>query len=131
MPTLDKARIHAQEIDQLIEPGNFFLKKWVFSGGHDKDDGEWPSKENSEKVLGISWDPKRDVFHFITRINFALKKKKMRQGPDLKEDQIASEIPSILTKRMCLSQVNGIYDPQALLHHSQLRRRYYFERCGA
>ena len=93
VPTLDKARIHAQEIDQLIKPGNFFLKKWVFSGGLDKDDEEWPSKENSEKVLGISWDPKRDVFHFITRISFAQKKKKMRQGPDLRGDQIPSEIP--------------------------------------
>ena len=114
--TLDKARTHAREIDQLIKPGNFILKKWVFSGeGLDTDDEEWPGKESSEKVLGISWNPKRDVFHFITRINFSQKKKKLRQGPDLRGDQIPSEIPSVLTKRMCLSQVNGIYDPLGLV----------------
>ena len=39
----------------------------------------------------------------------------MRQGPDLRGDQIPSEIPSVLTKRMCLSQVNGIYDPLGLV----------------
>ncbi|XP_038055192.1 uncharacterized protein LOC119727399 [Patiria miniata] len=114
--TPDKARARATEIDRLIKPGNFAVKKWVFSGeDSDTADQEWPSAESSEKVLGVSWNPKKDVFHFITKINFTPKKNRKRQGPDLKNDQIPAEIPAALTKRMCLSQVNGIYDPLGLV----------------
>ena len=48
------------------------------------------------------------------RINFSPKRKKIRTGPDLNINQIPSEIPISLTKRMVLSQVNGIYDPLGL-----------------
>ena len=35
----------------------------------------------------------------------------MRSSPDLTAADVPSQIPRILTKRMILSQVNGIYDP--------------------
>ena len=65
-------------------------------------------------MLGVAWNPKTDSFHFSVRINFSPKRKKIRTGPDLNINQIPSEIPIALTKRMVLSQVNGIYDPLGL-----------------
>ena len=55
----------------------------------------------------------------------------MRQGPDLRGDQIPSEIPSVLTKRMCLSQVNGIYDPLGLVAPFTIKAKILLRKmCG-
>ena len=66
------------------------------------------------KVLGLVWNPKLDTFKFTVRLNFSPKRKKQRTGPDLAIEDIPSEIPVCLTKRMILSQINGIYDPMGL-----------------
>ena len=71
-------------------------------------------KGPNQKVLGVGWDPKTDSFHFSVRINFLPRRKKIRTGPNLNINQIPSEIPKTLIKRMVLSQVNGIYDPLGL-----------------
>ena len=53
------------------------------------------------------------MFHIVSKINFSQRKKNPSQDqPCIK---LPSEIPAILTKRMCLGQVNGIYDPLGLL----------------
>ena len=54
--------------------------------------------------------------HFISvcEFNFLPRRKKITKGPDLNINQIPSEIPTTLIKRMVLSQVNGIYDPLGL-----------------
>ena len=113
--TPDKARIRAAQIDQLIKPGNFAVKGWIFSGAESGGtDQELPGDDKSEKVLGVTWSPRKDAFHIVTRVNF-LPKKKVRQEPGLLGEAMPPEIPAILTKRMCLGQVNGIYDPLGLL----------------
>ncbi|XP_071530460.1 uncharacterized protein [Panulirus ornatus] len=63
-----------------------------------------------EKVLGMIWEPKKDQFSYKVRINFSTKRKKIRTGPDLKEEEIVQSIPKQLTKRMILSQVASLYD---------------------
>jgi hypothetical protein len=48
------------------------------------------------------------------RMNFFLKRRKVRIAPYLTECEILNSIPEVLTKRIILSQVNGIYDPLGL-----------------
>ena len=49
-------------------------------------------------------------------------------GPDLKSEQIPSEIPDLLTKRMILSQVNSIYDPLGLADPFTVRAKILMRR---
>ena len=67
---------------------------------------------NSQKILGLKWDPKddNDEFRFEVHVNFSPKRGKLRTNQDLCFENIPSEVPVALTKRMVLSQVNGIYD---------------------
>ena len=53
-------------------------------------------------------------FCFNVQLNFTPKIRKSRNGPNLTRDQIPMSIPPKLTKRMVLSQVNGIYDALGL-----------------
>ena len=66
---------------------------------------------NGQKILGLKWDPKDDEFRFEVHVNFSPKRGKLRTGPYLCLESIPSEVPVALTKRMVLSQVNGISDP--------------------
>ena len=70
--------------------------------------------EHEQKVLGLQWNPKDDCFHFKVVLNFAARIRKVRSGPNLSQDQVPASIPTVLTKRMVLSQINGTYDPMGL-----------------
>ena len=66
-------------------------------------------------MLGLCWAPKIDVLKFRIKINFSKTIKGVHTEPDLlSEDDIPEKLP-ILTKRIILSRVNGIYDPLGLL----------------
>ncbi|KAJ8032137.1 hypothetical protein HOLleu_25575 [Holothuria leucospilota] len=84
----------AGEIEQLLEHGNFSIKRWTFSGNGSNEDS-WIPK--NEKVLGISWKPVEDKLSFKDNV------------------KTFKEVPEILTKRICLSKINSVYDPLGLL----------------
>ena len=101
--TFEKAKSVTEEIDEILEIGGFRIKEWVISGSSIMT--QQPSvfngpKRNSEagasqRVLGIQWDPERDLFKF--RVS------------------LPHEIPATFTKRVILSQINSIYDPLGLI----------------
>ena len=71
--------------------------------------------------------------HFISvcELTFHPRRKKIRTGPDLDINQILSEIPTALTKRMVLSQVNGIYDPLGLATPFNAKAKIFLQKlCG-
>ena len=73
------------------------------------------SQSDTQKVLGSHWDSTTDTCNFSVRLNFSPKRRKAHTGPpNLRIEQITKEIPVDLTKRMILSQVNGIYDSMGL-----------------
>ena len=72
------------------------------------------SEGDKQKVLGVRWNSNGDEFCFKTQLNFTPKIEKLRSGSNLTEEQVIALIPPILTKRMVLSQINGIYDPLGL-----------------
>ena len=112
-----KARSTTPDIEKLIDKGRFEVKGWIFSGEHDsKDEMLVPNDKNAaaEKVLGVAWNPVEDKFCFKVKLNFSERKKKLRTESDIDVHQLQEKIPQVLTKRMILSQVNGIYDPLGL-----------------
>ena len=100
-------------IEEILKKGSFEIKEWITSyssaivpldNRHDV----------SSKVLGVVWDTQKDELRFQVRLNFSEKKRKIREGVDITLKSIEKDFPTILTRRMILSQVNGIYDPLGL-----------------
>ena len=110
----DEADGITKDICSLLQPGNFHIKGWNISG---ETDSALNLCDNNidEKVLGLSWHPELDLIKFKVKLNFSKKIKNLRTEPDLKEPDVPSRIPQILTKRMVMSQLNGIYDPLGLI----------------
>lgn len=120
------------QIDKLIGRGGFQIKHWIYSEEecchtndvplerrsasqqHIGESGATCAEEGEQKVLGVRWNSSRDEFCFKTQLNFSPKIRKARSGPNLTQAQVPNLIPAILTKRMVLSQINGIYDPLGL-----------------
>ena len=113
----EKEKTTITNIEDLLKKGNFFIKHWTISGDQTEPlNQDVPDQlaVDGEKVLGIGWDPKEDQFYFKAKLNFSPRRNAQRTGPDLKIDQIPTGVPLALTKRMVLSQINGIYDPFGL-----------------
>ena len=95
--------------EQILAKGNFTVKFWIYSGC-DVQEGE-----GKVKVLGVCWKPLDDRLVFGLSVNFSPMRHGVHVLPDLKQDQVPSQIPQILTKRLVLSQVMSIYDPMGML----------------
>ncbi|CAB4009754.1 Hypothetical predicted protein [Paramuricea clavata] len=88
--TMVTARETTGQIDDLVKVGGFQIKHWIYSSVNVNDDSANRSLGSNPKI------------------------KKLRIEPNLTEEQVSALIPPILTKRMVLSQINGIYDPLGL-----------------
>ena len=128
-------------IDKLLEAGGFEIKEWIVSedvsandaesgieakedrlidvtldGCTDKIDVEakkdmlsYKREEHESKVLGLNWDRRKDILKFTFNLCF-------HSSKGYAKWKISENgMPEILTKRMILSTVNGIYDPLGLL----------------
>lgn len=113
-------------VEKILNAGGFFLKPWVRSGQRGRPESKpvtlphsivLPNqmREEDNKALGLGYDVTEDKFHLMVSINFSRRKGKMRLGVDLKEDEIREKTPDVLTRRMLLSQVAGLYDPIGLV----------------
>ena len=65
-------------------------------------------------MLRIVWSLEKDRISFAVKLNFASKVMKAKVDPKLRMLRNPEEVPSFLTKRMILSQINGIFDPLGL-----------------
>ena len=116
------ARQVTSDIERVLAKGGFRIKEWVLSNETVEDKtqimGDAPSSDKEDepmsKVLGIVWDSQHDRLQFVAKVNFSPKKRNIHLGPNLTEENINEGVPKIITRRMILSQVNGIYDPLGL-----------------
>ncbi|KAK3105008.1 hypothetical protein FSP39_015108 [Pinctada imbricata] len=109
----------AEEIDLVLGEGGFRVKNWTFSKGHQV----VSQMIQSEKILGMIWEPHSDMFEFKAKLNFSPKEKKIHQGEDLHSHEVPTKIPEMLTRRMILSQVSSIFDPLGLISPFVLRSK--------
>lgn len=72
-------------------------------------------KEEDNKALGVGYLVEEDKLYVMASINFSRRKKKMRMGQNLQEEEIREKTPDPLTRRELLSQVAGLYDPIGLV----------------
>nr|XP_027213054.1 uncharacterized protein LOC113806132 [Penaeus vannamei] len=112
----EAAKTIMNDIGRVLSKGGFQIKQWVMSGGNNcVNSCSSIIETNTEKVLGLNWDPESDLFFFVVRINFSKRIRKLRTAPDLTKDKLENELPEKLTRRMILSQVSSIYDPLGLI----------------
>lgn len=72
-------------------------------------------REEDNKALGVGYLAESDKLYPMTSINFSKRKKKMRVGQNLLEEEVRGKTPNPLTRRQLLSQVASLYDPIGLV----------------
>ncbi|XP_048836046.1 uncharacterized protein LOC125711305 [Brienomyrus brachyistius] len=117
-------------VEEILKAGGFFLKPWVRSGQSGRKGAEadvlsqeqrktliLPNqmREGDNKALGIGYQVDEDKLYMLTAVNFSKRKKKMRVGKDLLEEEVRTETPNPLTRKALLSQVAALYDPIGLV----------------
>ena len=108
--SLQVAQDLAQGADRILSKGGFKVKSWAFRG---RNVPEASSEE--QKVLGVHWIASKDVVLFKVHLNFSPKKRNVRTEPDLLPSQVPRSLPLVLTRRLVLQQVMGVFDPYGIL----------------
>ena len=143
--TVEEAQKITDEIDKILNRGGFKIKGWVMSGQNQGQEleiraqghlvhvltGTNPDVTELERVLGMGWNPFKDVLCYRVKLNFSKKKRKVHTQPEISQQEIPAGIPEMLTKRMVLSQVNGIYDPMGLVAPFTVRAKIMLRKVWA
>lgn len=98
------------DTEKILAQGSFRVKHWIISG-HYENCNVNVIDSDCEKILGLKWNPKKDIFSFTVKVNFSPRMRKIRSGPNLDRDEIDAKFPEVLTRRMILSQIASLYDP--------------------
>ncbi|XP_066941064.1 uncharacterized protein [Macrobrachium rosenbergii] len=108
---VERAKRSIVEANAILSRGGFQIKQWVMSGESPEDNFLNILKTDKEKVLGLNWNPKEDLFFYVIKINFSKKVKNIRMEPPIKKSEINEKLPNTLNRRMVLSQTASVYDP--------------------
>ena len=85
------------------------------TNGDSKDETFTKGVGKNPSVLGLTWVQSEDVLKFVIKLNFSPKKRGIRCESDLIRENQPHKIPTFITKRLVLSQVNGIYGPLGVI----------------
>ncbi|XP_068247848.1 uncharacterized protein [Palaemon carinicauda] len=111
---VNKAKKLMGNMNLVLNEGGFKIKHWIMSNNETLDNELKLLYSGEEKVLGVHWIPRKDIFFFKIKVDFNRSKKRIfENGIDINTSNRI--IPKDLTKRMVLSQVSTIYDPLGLI----------------
>ena len=120
-----------KHIDFVLQKGNFHIKGWTLSGCVEDAKEKLLIPEEWEKVLSLLWIPSTDQFMFNVKINFSKKYKGVHAEPDITPQNMSNKLPNVLTERMILSQVLGIFDPLGLISPFVIKAKIYLRKLWA
>ena len=63
----------------------------------------------------MKWNPQTDKISYNVKLNFSSKRNNKHAEPNINLTNVPLKLPTILTKRQILSQINRIYDPLGLI----------------
>lgn len=105
----EEAKDVTEGAGEILHKGGFNIKFWLCSGQQvEKDEGV-------TQVLGLGWNPEKDLMICQASLNFSPKKQGVHISPDLKAEEVPQCIPKKLSKRMVLAQVMRLFDPLGLV----------------
>ena len=104
------ARDIAKGADEILAKGGFHIKYSMYGGK-----GVENASSVVQKVLGINWVAVEDKLLFEVQLNFSVKRRNVRTGPNLLSCEVPHLLPNILIRRIVLQQVMAIFDPYGLL----------------
>ena len=110
-----------EEADEILAHAGMLVHKWIYSKESGTVDmgnltGKLTADEvELEKVLGIKWDAKKDVFRFIVSINLHPLKKKEHMGPPLSKVVQKNNPLTVLSWRQYYLHIQALLDPTGFL----------------
>ena len=99
---LDSLKERTNEAVKILADAGMKVHKWIYSREDmETDSVEWGNLAEDEieleRVLGIKWNPGREVFKFVVSINLHPIKKKARSGPPLTKEELMMSPPAVIT----------------------------------
>ena len=95
-----------QQADKILGHANMKVKRWIVSGDSQGEVEAGNLSDNLtledaeiEQVLGVAWQPGRDVFKFSMKINLSPLRKKSWKGPDLSKEELLTSPPNSILRR--------------------------------
>ena len=113
--TLEEIQQRKEGISQILIKGGFEIKGFVTSYDDSPETLALLGTGEIGRILGVRWDPTKDEFAFIIKVNLSKKIKGVHSQPDLTKEQIPNLITMELTRGILLGIVNSCYDPLGLL----------------
>ena len=123
----EQSRKVSEEIDKILETGNMEIKEWYILSD-DKEIDINCTFNSSQKVLGMFWDTRIDVFRFRTNLQFTVKRSHLRGQIESSTVETENVVPLQLTKRCILSKINSLYDLMGLLSPFIVRAKILMKR---
>ena len=111
---LPKAHIrpsYSGTVAKIMGQGGFKVKYMVRNGENRPETLEL----YGGSVLGLPWDTAKDVIVINMHVNLSARKQGVRLGQNLRPEEEDHIKNAVLTRRVLMSQVHGIYDPLGLL----------------
>ena len=105
----DGANTLKSGIEEILNKGGFKIKGFITSGGKSDDLSLLPYS-GMESVLGVWWNPEKDVFRVKVRINLSKKSRQARTSEDLKIEEIPILLETPVTRRLLLGITNSCND---------------------
>ena len=112
------------KVSEILALGGMSPKVMVKSGEEDEE----VIRLLGGGVLGLPWNPRRDVITFHMGVNLSAKVAKNRTGPGVGVGDLEQIEKVVVTRRVIVSQVYGVYDPLGLMAPITIKFRMLLQR---